>query len=99
MGFQGSGQRCWPVVIGQPTGTERVKPADSSTAAIRRRGEDGASPNGQRLPSRGTPSTAPGRVRPDRRECVTSAMRPGVSVAEVSRLLRMRREVVGDGDW
>jgi hypothetical protein len=37
------------------TGTERVKPADSSTAAIRRRGEDGASPNGQRLPSRCTP--------------------------------------------
>jgi hypothetical protein len=105
--WNGAGQPAEPAGEGFPastssvdplTGTERVMPADSSTAAIRRRGEDGASPNGQRLPSRGTPSTAPGRVRPDRRECVTSAMRPGVCVAEVSRLLRMRRQVVGDGD-
>src|ERR671913_916064 len=67
--WNGAGQPVEPAGEGFPastssvdplTGTERVKPADSSTAAIRRCGEDGAGPNGQRLPSRGTPSTAPG---------------------------------------
>jgi hypothetical protein len=42
------------------TWNHRASSADSSTLSISRRGEEDASPSGQRRPSRSTTSTAPG---------------------------------------